>query len=289
MQIKERIVRHYRLCMMKHNPKKYADMLYYDKFGKRIDWDNPQTLNEKINYLAFSPKSEKWDTFADKFRVREYVSEKGCSDILVPLLACWNNADEITFDSIEAPFVIKLNNGYGDITFVHDKREVSIDDIKGYYRAQLEKRFGLRTAEPHYTRIKPRIIAERMLLPDSGSLIDYKIWCINGTPKFIFTVSNRNHVTHNGDFALYDLNWTNRNDLLSPPFRSEHPVPEPQKLVDMINYARILSDGMPEVRIDFYEINGKIYFGEMTMTSAGGRMEYFTDEFQLSIGEEIQL
>lgn len=279
----------YRKFIMLHFPQNYANSLYRELFKKNIDWTTPRDLNEIINYLAFKTDTSIWSKLADKYRVRDYVKEKGLADILVPLLAKYDAPKEIDLKKLPNQFVLKCNNGSGDVIIIKDKTKISPSEIKNQITRSFQSQFGLETAEPHYRKIKPCIIAEEYL-PSSGiSIVDYKIWCFNGEPYCILTTSNRNHEKHSVDINVFDLKWNRMNVYMAERFRNNIFVPKPKHLDKMLSYAKILSNGFPEVRVDFYEVNDKVYFGEMTFTSQSGRMDYFTPEFLKIMGQKIKL
>lgn len=270
-------------------PCKYADMLYKNKFGYSINWKHPRDLNEKILYLAFKTDTTQWSILADKYAVRSYVKSKGCENILVPLYAKWDKIEDVDISILPNDFVIKLNNGSGDAIIVEDKTKVSCEEIKQKLTTSLEKKFGLDTAERHYLKIKPCIIVEKLLKPTNFKLIDYKVWCFEGVPYCILTCSNRNMQMHKLDLALFDLKWNRIDENLTSLYRNDVFVPKPVNLEQMIEYAKILSEGIHQVRVDFYEIDGQIYFGEMTLTSATGKMDYFTPEYLVKMGNKIKI
>ena len=281
-------------------PKKLADILFQESFGRNIDWNNPRDLNEKIQWLMFNSDISEWARLADKYRVREFVKERGCEDILIPLYGKWDRAEDIDWNSLPNSFVIKVNHGSGDTHIVIDKSKADLIAIQNYMREALSKPYGIESAEIHYRKIKPCIIAEQLLssssitLTDNGLsnkaiLSDYKIWCFHGVPYCIFTCTNRNLHTHEVVLNVYDLKWNRHDEWISEPYRNNIFVEMPHCLNEMIEYARKLSNGFPQVRVDFYECNNKIYFGEMTFTSACGRMDYFTQEFLKEMGDKVIL
>lgn len=265
-------------------------MRYKEIIGKSINWRNPQTLNEKIYWLEFYSDTTLWSTCADKFAVRDYVREKGCEDLLVPLLGKWDSAYDIDFMQLPPKFVLKTNHGSGDVIIVKDKRSIDTDKIRSTIQKNIDTSFGIETGEPHYLRIKPCVIAEQLLETNSKvGLVDYKVWCFNGEPAFIFTVSNRNFMTHEANYNMFSTSWENRKDMLVPSVHNSDDIPKPENLNKMLEYARLLSRPFDEVRVDFYEIDGKLYMGELTFTSAAGRMAYFTEEALLHMGSMIKI
>ena len=168
-----------------------------------------------------------------------------------------------------------------------------MDSIKKQFKKWMKERFGLATIELHYLDIKPRIIAEQLLENDnkeSESLVDYKFWCLDGEPYCVFVCIDR--VLNKGmRVAMYDTNWNLIPNMLDGPHKNdnvEH-VAKPACFEQMLHYARVLSKGFPEVRVDLYESKGKVYFGEMTFTSQGGFMKYFTTEKLLEMGSRVTL
>ena len=274
-----------------HNPIKLADHLYKDRTGtqKGINWDCPKDLNEKINWLKFYSDITKWSELADKLAVRKYIEDKGYGQYLVPLLGVWKNADEIDFSKLPESFVLKTNNGAGTVLLVEDKTLIDQKEIRSQLNQWLKMRFGLIQAEPHYLRIKPCIIAESILreVSDiSSSLIDYKIWCFDGKAFGTFVCYNRHRFKTDNEW--HDLEWNYRPEW---SVYSDHckdgkgKIPKPKNYEKMISFAEDLSKGFPQVRVDLYNIDGQIYFGEMTFTSSGGYMNKHSKEVLLEMGQ----
>lgn len=277
------------------DPKLLVTIQYFSHFHKFINWKNPKDLNEKINWLKFNSDTTLWTLCADKFRVREYVSEKGLDDILVKFYGKWERIEDIDWFSLPNSFVMKTNNGSGDILVCKDKSKLNIEQTKKKYSALLSHSFSDTNGEPHYATMKPCLIIEEMLDCKkqhlaTDSLIDYKIWCFDGKPHNVFVCSNR--CCDSLDIATYDLNWIRHDEynIFSSHYRkTELDIPKPKTLDRMLEIASKLSEGFPQVRIDLYEVDEKPYFGEMTFTSAGGFMNYFTPEYLMEMGELIDL
>lgn len=285
----------YRFLRKFGTPKQLADYLYYLDFGKKINWKHPEDLNQWINWLAYNTDTTEWSRLSDKYGVREYIRECGLEDTLVPLLAVWEKPEDIDFTNLPDQFVIKANNGSGDVKIIKDKSQANLQQIQEYFRNLFSHPFGIDSAEPHYLRIKPRIVAEALLdaskqATPSSSLIDYKVWCINGEPIVIWIALNR--TPHHLEMSAYTPAWKKCIDKLkvSDHYRGyQGDINKPQNLDQILNFARILSKKFPEVRIDFYEVDNKVYFGEMTFTSACGRMTYFTPKALKEMGDSISL
>ena len=195
---------YYKLYLSHYNRKKYADILFRDQFGRNIDWENPRDLNEKIQWLAYCTDTSLWTLCADKYRMREFIKSENCEELLVPLYGHWDKAADIDFDSLPNKFVLKPNHGYGDVIIVKDKNRINKNAVCNQLQKSIDTPWGRETGEFHYLGIKPCIIAEMLLEPDSANgLVDYKVWCFNGKPYYIFTGSNRDVITHKVVFNLF--------------------------------------------------------------------------------------
>lgn len=277
-----------------HFPETLVRIRYFVRFKRLLCLDNPQTLNEKILYLSLRTDTSLWTKCADKYAVREYVHECGLDDILVPLYGVWERADQIDFAKLPEEFVMKTTHGCGDIAIVSDKASADWQTILSDFTKVLSKRYGAVEGAPHYMRIVPRLIAEKLLHNSeedkrlSTSLIDYKIWCFNGAAHYIWVCTNR--TKHRVDVMTYDIDWNAHPDycIYKGHFAQGVFSPKPKNLDRMIAIAELLAKPFPCVRVDLYNIGGKIYFGELTFTSLGGLIDYFTPEFQLKAGQLIK-
>lgn len=277
--------------LSRHNPQELADRLYIDVTGNKngINWESPVDLNEKINWLKFNSDTTKWSELADKYAVRKFIEEKGYKQYLVPLLGVWKNANEIDFSKLPDSFVLKTNNGAGTVMVVEDKALISQRKVRTQLNKWLRMSFGLKQAEPHYLRIEPLIIAESLLRDESGissSLIDYKIWCFDGKAFGTWVCYNRHRFE--ADTEWHDMEWNYRPEwsVFTEHYKNGNgKIPKPQNYEKMISFAEDLSRGFPQVRVDLYNIDGNIYFSEMTFTSAGGYMYFYSKDVLLEMGK----
>lgn len=276
-------------------PKGLVDVHFRRAFGRWIDWKAPRDINEKIQWLKFHGDTSSWTRLADKFAVREYITEKGYGDMLIPLLGRWDKAEDIDWTVLPDQFVMKTNHGSGDALICHDKAKLDIDYWTQVFSKLLKEKFGRRLGEGHYDRMSPCIIAEQLMDCSkqsiaSSSLVDYKIWTFNGNPEYIWVCFNRSK--DSCEVATFDLEWN-----FHPEYSHSEPhyvlstkeIPRPESLDRMIKAASDLSIGHPVVRIDFYEVDGNPYFGEMTFTPAAGFNDFYTQEFLNILGDKCIL
>lgn len=272
-------------------PLRVARLKYIYKCCRLPHFRHPRDLNEKINWLKFYGDTSQWPLLADKYRVREYVKDCGLEDCLIPLVGKWDTVEEIDWDGLPLQFVMKCNNGSGDVVVCTDKSTLDKEQTFLHFRKTLQSPYGILTGEEHYKQIKPCIIAEQLLdgstQPNgSRSLVDYKIWTFDGKPEFIVCYSNR-HDKYYCEIGVYDCHWNARPEYLrySSHYRPEHRLmPKPACLDEMLHIASCLSKGHPQMRVDLYEVDGHVYFGELTMTSSGGYMNHFTQSFLDKLG-----
>ena len=293
MNLKNNIKWQIRKFLIDHYPKMIIDHEWLVEFGYKIDWDNPRDINEKIQWLICYSDTSEWIRLADKYKVREFVKERGLEHILVPLYGVWKKAEEIDFDMLPDKFVLKCNHDSGSTIVVDKSRGFDKKEIINYYNSKLKHKFGYMSCEPFYNKIKPLIIAEHYLEPPTSSadsIVDYKIWAFNGHVESIWACYDR---TEEATYVnIFDLDWNCHPEysVFTAHYRDgKGQAPRPRHLDEMIKAASILSKGFPQVRADFYEVQGKLYFGEMTFTSLYGRMDFFTQEYLEKLGSLVDL
>lgn len=295
-RIKNRLTKEWNEFLVDHFTKHVLSKYWFRDFHYQIDWNNPKDLNEKIQWLILNSETSEWSRLADKVAVRDYVKEKGLEHMLVPMLGAWDNARKIDFDNLPNKFVLKCNHDSASVKILDksigfDKEEV-IEDLNN----KLRVKFGYLSCEPHYNKIRPMVMAEEYLTLDGAGIsstpIDYKIWCFNGEPYVVWVAYNRDNVHGHVEVEQYDLDWRYHHEWgrFTNHYRDGGgKVPCPKSFSEMLAAAKILSKGFPEVRVDFYDVAGKAYFGEMTFTSDCGRMPFFSKEFLLQMGEKVDL
>lgn len=281
------------MILYKINPKIPINHTYKKYFNQKINWKNPQNLIEKIAWMELYGDTSLWTTCADKYRVREYVEKCGCGQYLNVLLGVWKDPNEINFDTLPSKFVLKANNGCGTVLIVNDKTQLNIPKTKKILQNWIRRPYGYRNSQRHYLNIDRCIIAEKLIENDGASklisprsLIDYKIWCINGEVESILVVFNRHNSFHN--VKLFDSNWNELPQFVRAKAKPETDVeiPKPDCLKELLDACRKLSAPFSEVRVDFYIINNRPIFGELTFSAGFGSL---TEEYFSIIGKNIHL
>lgn len=278
-----------------HYPVLLVKIRYFVRFHKPLDLENPKTLNEKILYLSLKTDTSLWTICADKYAVRDYVTQCGLADILVKLYGVWDHAADLDLSVLPRQFVLKGNHGSGDVLIVTDKDSLKKDDVIKKFSKDLAKKYGALEAGLHYMRIPPKLIAEELIVNDdktanfSSSLVDYKIWCFNGKPQYIWVSYDR--IGHLKKHMMYDTCWQAHPEYLiyDAEYIQGEVIPKPQNFDYMLLVAERLSRPFPQVRCDLYNVNGKVYFGELTFTGRGGLMKNYTEQFQLMAGSMINI
>lgn len=258
------------------------------KFGKKLNLKNPKTFNEKIQWLKLHDRKDIYTKMVDKCEVKEYVASIIGEEYIIPTLAVYDKFDDISFNKLPKRFVIKCTHDSGGIIIVKDKNKLDIKNARKTINESLKRKYYYHGREWPYKNVKPRIIIEKYMEDKKdGELRDYKMFCFNGHFEFMFIATNRY-----GDGETY-FDFFNRN-FEHLPFANGHPnaptLPHrPRNFDKMIELAEKLSNGVPQVRIDFYDVNGKIYFGEITFSHWSGMMPFEPEEWDRKLGDLIDL
>ena len=271
-------------------PQLIAKARYYCKFRRWPDIKHPKNINEKVMFLSFYTDTSEWTRLADKLQVRDFVESRGLGDTLPKLYASGASSADIDWDALPETFVAKTNHGCGTVRLIHEKSKTDLDELKRQLDKWLKTPFGYATAEPHYTRIEPRIIIEEMIPCEEGTQPnDYKFWCFDGKVYGCLLCTGRNSVSHKAFYNWVSLpEWEYHPEWMPDYSRNNHRIARPEALDQMMEVASKLSKGFPEVRVDLYFAGGRIFFGEMTFTSNGARDGYSPDH-ALRLGDQLQI
>ena len=289
-----------KLCefMGNHTPELLLRIRYWFVFRKALNLKNPQDINEKIIWAKLYSDTSQWTRLADKYEVRKYIEDLGLGDTLVKLYAVWFKKEDVDFDALPESFIIKANNGDGKGTNkiirkseLTPKKKQECIDLVGEWLSR--KNIGALHAEPQYKNMHPCVVAEEVLPCEAGSssLTDYKIWCFYGKAFYIRVYNNRNAGGNSAQVMTYDMDWNAHPEysVFNSDYLEGEIIPKPKNFEKMIEIAEMLSKGFPELRVDLYNIDGKIYFGEMTFTSQGGFMDNITPSFKKELGEKFNI
>ena len=268
-------------------PKEYIHKrLYYKALGKKLNLKQPKNFNEKIQYMNIYEYGNIQTKLTDKYLVRNYIKEKGYENLLPKLYKVYKNVNEINIEELPDKFVLKANNGCGNVCICTNKKEFDVKKAKEHLNYAIKNNFAKENLEYHYKNIKPCIICEEYI-EDKNRInpIDYKIYCFYGKPECILVCSNR-EIKLNLDY--YDINW-NYLEYAKKQYRSKETLEKPKKLSEMLKIARKLSEDFKFVRVDLYNIDEKIYFGELTFTPAAGTIYYNTEESLTYLGSLLEI
>lgn len=254
---------------------------------KKLNLKNPQTFNEKIQWckLYYYPRSKRVVTCADKYAVREYIKRKGYGETLTPLLGVWDNANDIEWDKLPNQFVLKCNHGCAYNIVVPDKRK--LDKVKATKQLNdwLKEDFGAFNIELHYSKIKPhKVICEEFL---GESITDYKFFCFNGEPKYIYVSNDLIH-DRQAQIGFFYLDGT-KMPLTRDDYTDIPEVKLPPFFDKMTQMAKKLSQDFPFVRVDFFIANGRYYFAELTFTPGAGMMPFNPEKYDLEWGNMLDI
>lgn len=261
---------------------------YVSSHGVRCNLDAPETIQEKLMWLNIYDADPLKSDCADKLKVKDYARNVLGVDIAVPTIAEWDNAADIDFSLLPDRFVLKCNHGSGMNIIVRDKSQLNEQDARNRLNAWMNDDFSMRNGfESHYHWIERRVFAEELLGDGTGNLKDYKFWCFNGEPKF-WTINDGNG--HGQWMKFYDMNQNllnfKRRDFMSEP---GFEIEQPKAFEILKRYATKLSSEFKFVRVDFYELNDKIYLGEMTFTPGAFFFKFVNPDDEIKIGNMLQL
>lgn len=278
--------------------KAYIKQKYRRIFGREPNLKDPVTFNEKLQWLKLYHRRPLFTKMVDKYAVRDYVTERVGAEYLIPSLGVWDNPDQIDFDALPNQFVLKCTHNSGKGTCIcQDKKSLDIEQVKQDLREGLAQNYYRTSREWPYKNVPRRIVGEQFMVDQSNqdpakALTDYKVFTFNGEPKLIYVYQSA-HTEKGGKPVntycdVFDLDWNLMpiiqnfgNDPVTPA--------RPKKLDEMLELSRKLSEGIPFLRVDFYEINGKVYVGEMTFYSWAGFEPFYPEEWDYILGSWITL
>lgn len=274
-------------CLRFIPTKPYLKMVYRIKTGKKLNLRDPKGFNEKLNWLKVNDIHWEYTSLADKYLVRDYIEKKIGDGYSIPMLGVYDSFDDIDFDSLPERFVLKCTHDSGSVKVIKSKKDLDAEkmaELRKFFKNRLSINSYNIGREYPYKNIVPRIIIEEYMIPDNSNEIDdYKFLCFDGEPKIMYICSGRNSVRHEDYFDM-DFNPISMRSSES----ESSTVPEkPEKFEEMKKLAAILSKGMKHVRVDFFEVNGHVYFSEFTFFNNGGFWLYKPEEWEKRMGDWI--
>lgn len=259
----------------------YLKILYKTRMGKPLNLDNPQTFNEKLQWLKLYDHNPEYTTMVDKYAAKKWVADRIGGEYIIPTLGVWEHFDDIDFDKLPDQFVLKCNHDSGGLVICRNKSKLDINSARKKINKCLKHNYYWGNREWPYKNVSPKIIAEKYMTDESGvELKDYKIFNFDGEPKLIEVDYNR-FVEHKRN--LYTTDWQYIEAAIQYPTDPNHQIDRPKQFEKMLELARKLSEGIPHVRTDFYCIDDKIYFGELTFYHESGFGKYTPE----SLGKEM--
>lgn len=269
----------------------WIKIMYRIKLGRPLNLKNPVTYNEKLQWLKLNYHNPLYTQLADKYEVRKYISNKIGGKYLIPLIGVYDKFDDICFDRLPNQFVIKCTHDSGGLVICKNKRKLDIVQTKKKIEKSLKRNYYNVSREWVYKDIKPRIIIEKYMENENKSgLIDFKFFCFNGTPKFLYVSEGlEDHSTAKISFLNMDFQLESFRRKDYRPFNDISEVFKPVNYDKMVELAGELSENFPFVRVDFYEIKGKIYFSEFTFFPCSGMLPFEPEEWDRIIGNWLTL
>jgi len=287
-----RLVLEWLLCkshlLYNMSDEKYLKFLWRLKKGTSLDLDTPQTYNEKLQWLKLYDRKSLYTQIVDKITVKDYVSNIIGSEYVIPTIAIWDSVEEIDLESLPNQFVLKTNNGSSSagVIVCKNKNSFDLEAAKKRIKKSMKGSVWKDMREWPYKDIVPKVFAEKYLEDSSGELQDYKFFCFDGEVKAMFIATER--FSEEVKFDFFDADF-NHLDLYQIHPMSGHSISKPEGFDEMKQIAAKLSEGFPHVRVDLYNVNGRIYFGEITFYHHGGFAPFHPEQWDYTFGDWIKL
>lgn len=289
--IKSRELRLKLISMLRFIPSKtYLKIVFRIKTGKKLNLKKPETFNEKLQWIKLYGVKPEYTQMVDKYEVRNHIKKELGEEFLFPLLGVWESFDEIDFDKLPERFVLKCTHDSGSVKVIDDKETINLPELRKFFTGRLRINSYYISRELPYKNVKPRIVAEQYMKDDlTNELRDYKFYCFDGYVKAVLVSTNRQSKTEKLGYDYFDGDY-NHLELYDHWYPGAKVPPEkPNHFNEMKLIAQKLSKGIPHVRIDLYEVNDKVYFGEYTFFTAGGFEVLDPDTWEKEWGNLIKL
>ena len=283
------IVKIYNRALRLLPDKMFLQIKFRQKMGKKLNLKNPQSFSEKLQWLKLYNRRPEYTMMVDKYAVKDYVAGIIGKEHIIPTLGVWNRIEDIDWESLPNQFVLKCTHDSGGLVICKDKSKLNVQEAIVKLKNGLKNDYYRDHREWPYKNVPRRIIAEKYMVDESGyELKDYKWFCFDGDPKALFIATDRGNPDEDTKFDFFDVEFKHL------PFTNGHPnanrlITKPKGFEEMKQLAGLLSQGIPHVRVDFYDINGKVYFGELTFYHWSGFVPFEPEEWDYKFGEWIKL
>ena len=279
--------------VMYHTSPLFSDKLYLKLqfrhlMGYKLDLEHPKTFQEKLQWLKLYDRKPIYHKMVDKYEAKEYIAEKVGSEYVIPTLGIFSSVDEIDYDKLPNEFVIKTTHDSGTVVVCKDKSKLDKENVRKFISKRLRRRYFYTEREWPYKNVKPRVIVEKNINVNDEDLKDYKFFCFDGEPKALYITTNRGMEGGLKEDFFYadgrhmEVNQKGYNNNTQTPSL-------PINFEKMKDLARVLAKGIPQLRVDFYEIDGNVYVGELTFSDGGGFSPFVPDEYNKIFGDWIKL
>jgi len=265
----------------------YLKIAFRCKMGKKLSLTHPVTFNEKLQWLKLHDRNPLYITMVDKYEAKKYVAGIIGDEYIIPTLGVWERFEDIDFDALPDQFVLKATHDSGGLLICKDKRTLNVSAAKNKFNKILSRSYYWGQREWPYKNVIPRIIAEKYMEEENGELNDYKFFCFSGKARF-FKIDFDRHIEHHANYYDVDGNLLPFGEAAYPPVPARD-LAMSKNLKKMIELAETLSDGMRFLRVDFYEANGHIFFGELTFYPVAGCGRYTNDQWDKKIGDLVDI
>lgn len=269
--------------------RQYLQLKYYNRMHKKLNLKKPKTFNEKINWLKLYNRKPIYTTMVDKYEAKKYVANIIGEEYIIPTIGIYDHFDDIDFSKLQTQFVIKCTHDSGGLVICKDKSKLDINKAREKINQSLKTNYFYSGREWPYKNVKPRILIEKYMEDEETSeLRDYKFFCFDGKAKLFFIATDRQNEHKETCFDFFDMNGKHLN------IKNGHPnaekVPQlPKNFKKMVELSEKISKGIPVLRVDWYEVNGKTFFGELTFSHFSGFVPFEPEEWDLKLGSMINL
>jgi len=275
--------------LMRFSDKAYISLKYWYHFKKIPKLKNPQTFNEKIQWLKLYDRKPIYSTMVDKYEAKLYIKGIIGDKYIIPSYGVWDSFEDINFDMLPNQFVLKTTHDCGGVVICTDKGKFNKEKARVHLEAHLKRNYYYEGREWPYKNVKPRILAEKYMENESSKdLKDYKFFCFDGKVKALFVAADRQSQNEETKFDFYDEQF-NHLDIRNGHPNSERPIEKPINFELMKELASKLSKGFPHLRVDFYEVNGEVYIGELTFSHYSGMIPFEPEQWDYIFGSWIRL